>query len=226
MSDVSGVEAHRPAPTGADDPPSGLPPSPEPIIGEPRDKAPDTPGQGPEKPAEPLTSIIGGDKPPTGAPKEGYKDFTLPEGLELSKELLDEAKTFMSKDLDLSQDRAQKLVDFHVKGLQEMAEAPYQLWADTQRQWQADVMKDPDLGGSNLPQVKTRISKLLDEYGDLETREALSFTGAGNNPAIIRTLNKIAKVLTEGSFIPGSGGALQNERTAAQVLYPSMFERK
>lgn len=215
------VEAARTPPTGPNDPPSPLPEPVVPIIGEEPAVSKDTPG-----------SIIGEDKPPVkepeakpaiveGAPKEGYKDFTLPKGVELDKEMLDEAKTFMSKDLNLTQDKAQKLVDFHVKALQGMAEAPYQLWADTQREWQAEVAKDAELGGSNLPQVKTRIAKLLDEHGDPKVREALAFTGAGNHPAIIRTLNNLAKLLTEGAFIPGGGG-VNPERTAAQVLYPTM----
>jgi len=228
------MEATRPAPTGPDDPPTGLPPSPDPIIGEPTDKgSPDSPGAGPEPVPPPVTSIIGeAEKPPevaakpNGAVPEGapekYTDFKLPEGVELDKEMLDEAKTFMAKDLNLTQEKAQKLVDFHVKALQGMAEAPYQLWADTQREWQAEVNKDPELGGINLPQVKTKISKLLDAYGDPKVREALSFTGAGNNPAIIRTLYKIANVLTEGRFIPGNLSGPAGERTAANILYPTM----
>jgi hypothetical protein len=218
------VEASRPPPAGPNDPPASLPPSKDaPPEGEaPGDKVS---GQKEAPPSEALTSIIGEEKDEKplaeGAPKDGYADFKLPEGVELDKEMLTEAQTFMSKDLNLSQEKAQKLVDFHIKALQGMAEAPYQLWADTQRTWQNEITKDPELGGSNLSQVKTSISKLLDEYGDPKVREALSFTGAGNNPAIIRTLYKIAKVLTEGSFVPG-GATQGDERTAAQVMYPTM----
>jgi len=219
------AEAARPAPTGPNDPPTSLP---DPKVPGPADQKPGPVGDqpSPKEEPKPVTSILGDEdeKPPAaeaGAPEGGYADFKLPEGIELDKEMLDEAKTLMGKELNLSQDKAQKLVDFHVKAMQEVAEAPYQLWADTQRGWQEEVNKDPEIGGSNLPKVKTAISKLFDEYGDPGVREALSFTGAGNNPAIIKTFYKIAKALTEGQFIGGDGGAAA-QRSAAQILYPTM----
>lgn len=150
-----------------------------------------------------------------------YEPFKLPEGVTLEAEALASAQKFMSEELKLPQEQAQKLVDFHVDALKKEAEAPYQLWADTQKKWQDEVKADPTIGGDHLPAVKTRISKLLDEYGDPGVREALNFTGAGNHPAIIKTFAKLAEKLVEGSFVPG-GGSAPVPKDAASVFYPNM----
>jgi hypothetical protein len=214
------------APPAAVEPPAPAvqSPSPEPVgslIGEEPKEEPSIIGEAKELPKEPPKVAE-----PPGPPKDGkYETFKLPEGVELDATALADASKFMAEELKLPQDRAQALVDFHVKALQTEAEAPYRLWEKTQRDWQEEVKADPVIGGDNLPNVKVRIAKLLDEFGDPKVKEALAYTGAGNNPAIIRTFYKLAEKLTEGTFVP-SGGASQGPRSAEQVFYPSMFEGK
>ena len=50
--------------------------------------------------------------PGEGAP-ETYADFTVPEGSTVSKEVIGESATPLFRELGLSQDQAQKLVDFY-----------------------------------------------------------------------------------------------------------------
>lgn len=172
-----------------------------------------------DKPAatEPTNSILGepaktdapadakagdkkdGETPPVApAAKVEYKDFTLPSGLEVDAATLGEFKTLASE-LGLSQEAAQKLVDFQGTRLAAIAEAPYNLWRDTQKTWQGEVKADPELGGKNFDTMKSTVAKALDQFGDPKVREALDFTGAGNNPAIIRTMYRMAQKLVETS---------------------------
>lgn len=219
--------ATAPTPAAGAEPPAPVQP-PEPVgslIGE-------EPKETPKEPAAPVEESKEPPKEPpkvaepAGPPKDGkYEAFKLPEGVELNKEELEAASKFMAEELKLPQERAQALIDYHVSALTKEAQEPYRLWEDTQRKWQEEVKADPVVGGDNLPNVKVKIAKLLDEFGDPKVKEALAFTGAGNNPAIIRTFYKLAEKLVEGTFVP-SGGAGQSPRSAEQVFYPSMFEGK
>src|SRR5882762_10933205 len=70
-----------------------------------------------EKPApregdpEPPVKEPEGEKPPAGAP-EKYEDFKLPDGYKMDETASKEV-TAMFKELNLSQDQAQKLVDYY-----------------------------------------------------------------------------------------------------------------
>lgn len=168
------------------------------------------------------------EEPAKGAP-EKYEEFKVPEGFTLDEKVATEASAIF-KELGLPQAAAQKLVDFHVAKTQAAAESPYQTWKDTQDTWKAEIAADPEIGGK-LDQVKARTSKLLDSLGDPKLasafREAMDFTGAGNNPAFIRAFNKLAEKYTEGTHVPGgrptnvsdpAGGT----RTVASAMYPNL----
>jgi len=64
------------------------------------------------------------------------------------------------------------------------------------------------------------------ELSDPKFREALVFTGAGNHPAIVRTLYRWARSLSEGGAVIGGApdrgrdGGINGERpSAAESLY-------
>jgi hypothetical protein len=159
-----------------------------------------------------------------GAP-ESYSDFTLPEGFEATPEGLAEAKALF-KELGLPQANAQRVMDLHAKSVQEAMNAPFKLWQDTQERWVNEVKADPEIGGK-LGQVKSTIAKAIDGLGDAKLakdfREAMDFTGAGNNPAFIRAFFRLAQKVTEGSHVSGSpAGAQDRPRSAAQAMYPNL----
>ena len=63
-----------------------------------------------------------GDKDKNEAAPEKYEDFKLPEGMEVNTDLLDKA-TPVFKELNLTQDQAQKMVDLQTTFVSEMAVA-------------------------------------------------------------------------------------------------------
>ena len=163
-----------------------------------------------------------------GAP-EKYADFTPPEGYEFRGETLDGARTLF-KELNLSQAGAQRLVDFHAAELKAAMEAPAKQWEETRAQWLEQVKSDPEIGGK-LDQVKSTVARAIDGLGDpklaSEFRQAMDFTGAGNNPAFIRAFYKLAQKLSEGTMVPGGGPSEvrapdQPPRSAAHALYPNL----
>jgi hypothetical protein len=170
----------------------------------------------------------GDDKPKAEGAPEKYEDFKLPEGIALEPKALEEA-TAVFKELGISQEGAQKLVDFHVKTLQEANEGPLKLWQDKQTEWKKEVAEDPKLG-PRLPEIKANYSRMLDAMGDPAAstafKEMVEYTGAGNNPAFIRMIDKIASHFAEGKPLAGGKPAPVKEPgkaagTGAHALYPN-----
>jgi hypothetical protein len=164
-----------------------------------------------------------------GAP-ETYAAWNVPEGWQLDSAVDGEVKG-MFKGMNLTQEQGQKLVDFYVKYTTESANQPYQAWTEMQEQWVKEVKSDPVLG-PRLNDVKNTISRAIDGMNDPKLasafREAMDYTGAGNNPAFIRTFYRLAQMVTEGKHVAGNGPSPPSQRrqgtipTAAQAMYPNL----
>lgn len=169
------------------------------------------------------------EKPITKAPEE-YAEFTLPEGTALDEQSATEFKG-LAKELDLTQEQAQKLLDFGGGKLRAIAEAPYKLWAETQAKWQAEVKADPEIGGTKFEDSVRTAAEVFkpgesnpfvkDAKEAQALREAMNMTGAGNNPAIVKIFVKMGNLLKEPASLTGN----PVKGTAEQLLanmYPTM----
>jgi hypothetical protein len=167
---------------------------------------------------------------PEGGAPETYSTWNVPEGFTLDETVSKEIGGLF-KGLNLSQEQGQKLVDFYTAKTAESANQPYQVWQETQEQWIKEVKADRELG-PRLNEVKTTISKAIDGLNDpklaRDFREAMDFTGAGNNPAFIRAFWKLAQMVTEGGHVAGGGPSAQGQRrqgevpSAARAMYPNL----
>lgn len=154
-------------------------------------------------------------------------EFKVPEGIEMSQELQDQFKGIVGDPKLSPSDRAQKLLDLHASALTAAAKAPHDLWAKTQGEWQASVKADPELGGKNYDAVRSTIAKAVTSVLGKDAGpmfDAFLFTGAGNNPAIVRGMYRMSKAITEGG--PVSGDALSTGKgadfaTRVASMYPS-----
>lgn len=181
-------------------------------------------------------------KPAEGDKKSDAKgapdkyEFKAPAGRELDAKAI-EAVTPVFKELGLTQDQAQKLIDFQAARDSAANDANMKLVETTRTEWRDKVIKDPALGNGtdNLrPEVKANISRAIDAVGDAKAqeafKEALDLTGAGDNPTIIAAMNTLGKLLSEGTAVRG-GGPANTGQTApgtaakpspAQALYPKL----
>jgi len=177
-----------------------------------------------------------GDKPvvPEGAP-EKYGDWKLPEGYQLDTGV-SEAAGAMFKDLNLTQDQAQKLVDFYsehaVKSNKEVMDA----WQATRSEWREGVKNDPQLGklvGSNgnfgpdsalVVTVNRALDGLQNPKLVSDFKDAMELTGAGDNPSFVKVLYALASKVTEGTtYARGEPSKTANARpTAGAALYPNL----
>jgi hypothetical protein len=182
-----------------------------------------------DKPAE---------KPADAKAPDKYADYKVPEGYTLDPEVKTKADGIF-KDLGLTQENAQKLVDFYIAETKEAFEAPFRAYNDMKEKWREDAMNHPDLRGKLAKggEVQTRISRALAQLNDsalaAEFRQMMDLTAAGNHPAFIRVLYSLAKQVTEGSHVAGKGPSEAGQSapgtaappSAAAALYPHLPSR-
>jgi hypothetical protein len=190
--------------------------------------APEASGQ--TKPGE-------GETKPEVAPKVEYTDFKIPEGTKITQESLAHFKETMAE-RGFNQEEAQALLDMHIKDVQDAAQAPYKLWADTQNQWRTEAKNNPEYGGAKFDENMANVAKAIDAVyegnpkGAQAFRDALNFTGAGNNPAVLSFLYNVSQAYMEGTPAPSGGPVKVNaDGTAggnamANIMYPSQSESK
>lgn len=204
--------------------------------------APPTPTPAPTTPAPAETSTpkppADVKTPPAGAP-ETYTNFTAPEGYTIDPKTI-EAAAPIFKDLGLTQDQAQKLVDFHTQQMITAAKAPEAAYEATRSEWQAKVQSDPELAKAvngdkvGLDAVKLDIGRALNAMGDAplaaEFKAAMDLTGAGDHPAFVKTFWKLSQFITEGKHVSGTNPSLHgqaapgttNKPSPAQAMYPNL----
>lgn len=153
-------------------------------------------------------------------------DFTIPEGFEIPEELGNSFLEVLAES-DPKQ-RGQKLLDMYAEVQKQSVQQGIELWDKTVKDWQDQVRADPEFGGENLAKNLAAIKGGLKAAGATkETFEALSLTGAENNPEILKLLLKLTKGFREGGHVDGQTvrAPLSREELAAK-MYPTMAGQK
>lgn len=155
------------------------------------------------------------DDKPAGAP-EVYADFTAPEGVELDKDLLAEF-TPLAKELNLTQENAQKFVDLAAK----IVTKQFAAMEAQHLQWAEDAKADTEIGGDKLAANLALGKKVIDYAGGAALRTVLNDTGLGNHPALIKAFAKLGNLISDDTIERGKSGAADSGDPLAK-LYPSM----
>ncbi len=172
-------------------------------------------GEQPAKPGDPAKPEDGkpkdeGKDKPQGAP-EAYTDFKLPEGMDMDAAVLGEFKEF-AKELNLPQDKAQKIVDFQTKLATKQAEEYQAAVMKQGEQWAAAVKNDPELGGENYDKSVASAVKVIQAFGDDGLKDLLNTSGLGNHPALFKFCHRVSQAISEDKFVmPGSQAAAPRE---------------
>lgn len=182
----------------------------------------------PPKPEDPKPSVV----------PEVY-EFTAPENYTIDAALLEKA-TPIFKELGLTQEQAQKLVDIQVAREIENAKAPEASYTALRTEWQAATLADPDIkaystdGKTGIDAVKIDIGRALSSLGDTKLeadfRAAMDLTGAGDNPAFVKAFWRLAQKVGEGKHVVGHGASPEGQRapgsaakpSPAQAMYPNL----
>ncbi len=196
-----------------DDPP---PPDPS-LVNEPPKEEP--PKEEPPKEEPPKKE----DEPPAAAEPLTLENLTIPEGFEVQPELSTKFLEILNDGKMSLQDRANALLALHGETLNAASEAGSKAWEDMQTEWKDEAKADTEIGGAKLQPTIDNIGKLINEFGNDDLRNVFNLTGAGNNVHMIKFLNKIADVLTEGKFFKaGSPAGGDDPDAGAKRMFPSM----
>ncbi len=151
------------------------------------------------------------DDKPQGAP-EKY-EFKAPEGVTLDAEAVAEFEP-IAKEMNLSNDQAQKLVELQTKFVQKQHEA----WDSTVAKWETDIRADKEIGGQALTENIKNAQRALTQFGTPELKSALDATRMGSHPELVRVFARIGKAMADDSFVSGNRPA-GTQQTAADRLF-------
>lgn len=180
-------------------------------------------GQGQTESAESATESKDSTEAKAEAVPEKY-EFTMPEGVEMDSEMLAEFEP-IAKELGLSQEKAQKLVDIQIKSLQKLQAAheiqQEEAFKEMTTQWATAAKADSEYGGAKFNENLSVAQKALKQFASDGLIEYLNSSGLGNHPEVIRTFVKVGKAISEDKFVVGGqGGARATD--PAKVIYPNL----
>ncbi|HHA2019600.1 TPA: peptidase [Enterobacter kobei] len=142
-----------------------------------------------------------------GAP-EKY-EFKAGEGVELDTEALKDFEP-VARELNLTNEQAQKLVDAYPKILAGVQQRQAEAWQKQTEGWAETVKADKEIGGDKLTANLSAAQRALEQFGDPELKEYLDSTGLGNHPALVKAFIKVGKAMSEDKVVTGgheSGGS-------------------
>ena len=161
-------------------------------------------------------------KEPAASVPETYAEFKAPEGVTLDAALIAEV-TPIFKELGLSQDAAQKLVEFQAKHSLASETKLTKAVSDMRTEWRDAIKADPTIG-ADLEKTKTAIGRLKTQLSpEVRTAfdDAMNLTGMGDHPAIVRGLFELAKLINEGTPVTGGGPSELGQSRSGQPSRPS-----
>lgn len=170
----------------------------------------------PEEPKSLLADAKAPEKAPEAKPAEAksaeaaapeplkYTDFTLPEGVQLDKDQLGKYTEVLGKH-QVPQDAAQGLVDLYIKEMTDLQKAQRAQWDRMQDEWVREF-RESEIGGNREETTLQRCAAVLDQYAAAngaergqKLRAAMTMTGIGNNPEMIRFVNWAAGLTVESA---------------------------
>lgn len=172
------------------------------------------------------TEAAEGEEQPASVP-ESY-ELTPPEGFEALDPETVEFATPILKDLNLTNEQANKLMPVAGKlaeRLQAMGQQQMLGEITAQRKaWAQEAQGDPEIGGDKWNETTHLADKALNALGypkGSPFRSLLTDTGLDNHPEMIRAMRKVGELVSEdGDFVRGEIGT-QVKKSREEVLYPA-----
>lgn len=102
-----------------------------------------------------------------------------------------------AKELGLTNEQAQKLVDSQndaVRNYQQQAEENWKQQIDS---WSEAVKNDKEMGGEKFDETVSLAQSAIEKFAPAEFKDALNESGYGNHPELVRTFARIGKWIGE-----------------------------
>jgi len=164
-------------------------------------------------------------------------DFDLTDRLKEAGFEVDEVKfekfSEAAKGLGLSQDQFQGIIEYQFEQTQGETASAVEHWESRVQGWRDTARTDKDFGGENYDANVKQVAQTLQKFGDADltalvkspSEENPDGLAIGNNPAFLRFVNRISKVLSDPQMILGED-VQKGDATEAKLrrMYPSMYK--
>lgn len=160
------------------------------------------------------------DTKPGSVVPEKY-EFKAPEGVTFDPAQI-EAFTPIAKELGLTNEQAQRLVDLHAANTAAARTAADTAWADVTKRWADETRADKEIGGLKFAENISVAAKAIDKFGSPALRKALDDSGMGNHPDVVKFFVKVGRQLSEDTIASGNAGGGGTPKTAEQIMFPNL----
>ena len=143
-----------------------------------------------------------------------YEGLCLPDDILFQEDSLESFKQ-LAREMKLTEEQVQKILDFESASLRADAEKTEKQKRSTVERWAEETRS---LYGEKLERELSFALRAADAFGGPDLRTLLEDTGLGNHPVIIRTLSEIGKAISEDSF-PGGKPSVSQDKTFTEALY-------
>lgn len=160
------------------------------------------------------TPTEGGDVVEKPSEPEVVKDddkFNFPEGVKVNEE---KVKSFiaLAKELKLTKEQAQKLVDMDSKNIIDADKA----FTSMKEGWKADTLKEL---GENAEQKLGEAVLAFKQFGDDEFVKLMKDTGLENHPAVVRVFRNIGSKIATDKTVSATSNGVKSSKTMQEILY-------
>lgn len=160
------------------------------------------------------TPTEGGDVVEKPSEPEVVKDddkFNFPEGVKVNEE---KVKSFiaLAKELKLTKEQAQKLVDMDSKNIIDTDKA----FTSMKEGWKADTLKEL---GENAEQKLGEAVLAFKQFGDDEFVKLMKDTGLENHPAVVRVFRNIGSKIATDKTVSATSNGVKSSKTMQEILY-------
>lgn len=157
-------------------------------------------------------------------PPEKY-EWVVPDGMALDTELADDLSPLF-KELELSQAKAQKVVDAYIgKVIPRITQQQTEMWENTKAEWGKTALADKVFGGDKHEAYMVDAGRVMDafqkDHPDHGTalRKAMAEYGYGNEPSLVAFVKWAGKKIGEDTKIPPQSGEQGKEEKPRQFKY-------
>jgi hypothetical protein len=152
--------------------------------------------------------------------------IALPEGFTLDEEV---GKTFAEalSDEKLSpQERGQKLMDIHTTALkaatdsvvEQVKQANLDTYNTMRTEWRGQIKDLPEFKSNPEAEAGKVMQALISLGAGEEFFKAIDLTGAGDNPAILQVLHRLASPHFEGAAVSGNGKVASTKKLGDNIF--------
>lgn len=154
------------------------------------------------------------------------------QGIEVNEDALKDLGEF-AKTVGLSQDQFSKIVTYDLERTQAATTEAVDAWNTRVNDWRESARTDKDFGGDAYNSNVKAVLGVVEKFGDADFKALIKSpsednpTGLaiGNNPAFLRTMNRIAKVLGDPELVLGDDVQKSDTNEAKlRRMYPSMYK--